>query len=158
MSGSTGSDAAPDAAPDTGAGPGAEADFGVGVFGIDHVQLTMPLRGEPEARRFYGEILGLREVAKPAALADRGGCWFVGPGGTAIHLGIDQRFIAAKKAHLCLIVGDLTAARRRLAATDTPVIEDDAQAGLDRCYTADPFGNRIELVDALDAGFTAREG
>lgn len=118
----------------------------------------MPIRGEPEARRFYGEVLGLQEVAKPAALAKRGGCWFVGPGGSAIHLGIDQRFIAAKKAHLCLVVADLAAARRHLAAADVPLIEDDAQSGLDRCYTADPFGNRIELVDALDAGFTARDG
>lgn len=127
----------------------------VGVLGIDHVQIAIPVRGEPEARRFYGEVLGLREVAKPDTLASRGGCWFVGPGGTAIHLGVADRFIAAGKAHICLIVADLGAARQVLAAADAPILEDTA-AGLDRCYTADPFGNRIELVDASDAGFSDR--
>ena len=137
------------------AGGKAAAMRGIGVIGIDHVQLLMPVRGEPEARRFYGAVLGLREVDKPAALAERGGCWFVGPGSTAIHIGLDQRFIPARRAHVCLIVSDLAAARAALVATGAPVVEDHANLGLARCYTADPFGNRIELVDATDAGFTA---
>lgn len=129
---------------------------GAGVVGIDHVQLAMPVRGEAAARQFYGAVLGLREVAMPAALSGRGGCWFVGPGGTAIHLGVDERFIAAKKAHPCLIVADLDVARRALLAAGAVITEDDAAAGLGRCSTADPFGNRIELVDAGDAGFSDR--
>jgi catechol 2,3-dioxygenase-like lactoylglutathione lyase family enzyme len=133
---------------------GPDSGVGIGVVGIDHVQLLMPVRGEPQARHFYGEVLGLREVAKPAALAERGGCWFVGPGGTAVHIGVDQRFIAARRAHPCLIVADLAAARRALVAAGAPVAEDEANLGVARCYTADPFGNRIELVDASDAGFT----
>jgi catechol 2,3-dioxygenase-like lactoylglutathione lyase family enzyme len=130
------------------------ATTGIGVIGIDHVQLLMPVRGEPDARRFYGEVLGLREVTKPAALAERGGCWFVGPGGAAIHIGLDQRFIPARRAHVCLIVANLTAAREALVAGGATIVEDDANLGVARCYTADPFGNRIELVDAADAGFT----
>jgi catechol 2,3-dioxygenase-like lactoylglutathione lyase family enzyme len=147
---------------DAEAGAGAEArrdagnGTGIGAIGIDHVQLAMPPRGEADARRFYGALLGLREIEKPAALAERGGCWFVGPGGTAIHLGVDQRFIAARKAHPCLIVADLDIARATLSAGGAPIVDDDADAGLARCYTADPFGNRIELVDARDAGFTER--
>jgi catechol 2,3-dioxygenase-like lactoylglutathione lyase family enzyme len=133
------------------------AGAGIGVLGVDHIQLAMPVRGQAEARRFYGGILGLREVEKPAALADRDGCWFVGPGATAIHLGVDQRFLAAKKSHPCLIVADLRVARQALAAAGAPIVADDADSGLERCYTADPFGNRIELVDARDAGFTERE-
>ena len=134
---------------------GSEPAVGIGVIGIDHVQLLMPVRGEPEARRFYGGLLGLREVEKPAALSERGGCWFVGPGGTAIHIGLDQRFIAARRSHVCLIVANLTAARRMLAEAGVPVVDDEANLGVARCYTADPFGNRIELVDVADAGFTA---
>jgi catechol 2,3-dioxygenase-like lactoylglutathione lyase family enzyme len=131
------------------------AAIGIGVIGLDHVQLAMPPRGERDARRFYADILGLREVDKPAALAGRGGCWFVGPGGTAIHLGVDERFMAAKKGHPCLIVADLAAARRALADAHV-AIEDDAAPDVDRCYISDPFGNRIELVDVGDAGFTNR--
>jgi catechol 2,3-dioxygenase-like lactoylglutathione lyase family enzyme len=128
----------------------------VEIVGIDHVQLLMPTGGEPAARRFYGELLGLREVAKPEELAPRGGCWFVGVGGTAIHLSVDQRFIAAPKAHPGLIVVDLEAARRSLVAGGARVVEDPSGVRLRRCYTEDPFGNRIELIEAGDAGFSER--
>jgi catechol 2,3-dioxygenase-like lactoylglutathione lyase family enzyme len=128
----------------------------VEVIGFDHVQLLMPTGGEAAARRFYGELLGLREVAKPVELAPRGGCWFVGVGGTAIHVGVDQRFLAAPKAHPGLIVVDIAAAQRALAAAGARVIQDDSGLPVRRCYTEDPFGNRIELIDAGDAGFTGR--
>ena len=128
----------------------------VAIVGIDHVQLVMPTGGEAAARKFYGELLGLREVSKPPDLAPRGGCWFVGAGGTAVHLGVDQRFIAAKKAHPCLIVADLDAARRALAAAGMRIAEDETGVELHRFYVEDPFGNRIELVEAADAGFTGR--
>ncbi len=128
----------------------------VEIIGIDHVQLLMPTGGETAARQFYGELLGLREVAKPDELAARGGCWFVGVGGTAIHLGVDQRFIATRKGHPGLIVVDLEAARTALAAAGARVIDDDSGLRVLRCYTEDPFGNRIELIDAGDAGFTDR--
>jgi catechol 2,3-dioxygenase-like lactoylglutathione lyase family enzyme len=134
----------------------ARSIVGIGVIRIDDVQLLVPVRGEPEARRFYGKVLDLREVAKPAGLADRGGCWFVGPGGTAVHIGSDQRFIPARRAHPCLVVADLAAARLALVAAGASIVEDDSNLGVARCYTADPFGNRIELVDASDAGFTGR--
>ena len=101
----------------------------VDIVGIDHVQLLMPTGGEAAARRFYGELLGLREVAKPAELAPRDGCWFVGVGGTSLHLGVDQRFIAAHKAHPGLIVVDLDAARRALVAGGARIIEDDSGPG-----------------------------
>lgn len=128
----------------------------VEIIAIDHVQLLMPTGGEAAARQFYGELLGLREVAKPIELAPRGGCWFVGVGGTAIHLGVDQRFIAARKSHPGLIVADLGAARRALLAGGALVVEDDTGLPVSRCYTEDPFGNRIELIDAVDAGFSDR--
>ena len=128
----------------------------VEIIGIDHVQLVMPTGGEAAARRFYGELLGLREVDKPDELAPRGGCWFVGIGGTAIHLGVDQRFMAAPKGHPGLIVVDLAAARRALDAGGARVIEDGTGYPVRRCYTEDPFGNRIELIEASDAGFTDR--
>ena len=125
----------------------------VELVGVDHVQLTMPTGGERDARRFYGEILGLREVPKPDELSERGGCWFVGPG-VAIHLGVDQRFMPAKKGHPGLIVADLKAARQALDGAGAAIHADDAALPVRRLYTEDPFGNRIELIDARDAGFT----
>jgi catechol 2,3-dioxygenase-like lactoylglutathione lyase family enzyme len=68
------------------------------IVGLDHVQLAMPAGQEAQARAFYAELLGLTEVAKPAPLAARGGCWFAGPG-TMLHLGIEAEFQPARKAH-----------------------------------------------------------
>ncbi|MEP6638960.1 MAG: VOC family protein [Chloroflexota bacterium] len=123
------------------------------IVGIDHVQLSMPPGGEAEARRFYGGVLGLREVAKPAELAGRGGCWFLGTD-AAIHLAPEDAFRPHAKAHPALVVQDLGAARQALAAAGVPIEEDDSGLPVRRCYVRDPFGNRIELVDARDAGFS----
>jgi catechol 2,3-dioxygenase-like lactoylglutathione lyase family enzyme len=129
----------------------------IDLRGIDHVQLSMPAgaEAEAEARRFYRDILGLREMDKPAELESRGGCWFGGPGVT-IHLGIERGFRPLAKAHPALLVRDLDLARRALAATTVPISEDDSGLAVRRCYVHDPFGNRIELVDERDAGFSER--
>ena len=132
-------------------------------MGIDHVQLTMPAGGEDAARAFYGGLLGLREVPKPGPLAGRGGCWFVGAarGATAgdgpsfsLHLGAEADFRPARKAHVALLVEDLDGLRATLDAAGTPTIDDDAPIGVSRFYAHDPFGNRLELVDRRDAGFS----
>jgi catechol 2,3-dioxygenase-like lactoylglutathione lyase family enzyme len=123
------------------------------IAGIDHVQLSMPAGGEDEARRFYGEVLGLREVAKPQELAGRGGCWFVGTG-AAIHLGPEDGFRPLAKAHPAILVRDLAATREGLAGAGIAISEDPSGLPVRRCYIHDPFGNRIELVDLLDAGFS----
>ena len=125
----------------------------VELVGLDHIQLAMPDGEEALARLFYGGVLGLQEVRKPAPLRKRGGVWFVGPG-LAVHLGVEDPFLPATRAHPAFVVGDLEWARTRLAAHGVPVEEDDSGVDVRRCYTEDPFGNRIELVDARDAGFT----
>jgi catechol 2,3-dioxygenase-like lactoylglutathione lyase family enzyme len=123
------------------------------VVGLDHVQLAMPAGGEGTARAFYGGLLGLREVPKPAALAVRGGCWFVGRG-VALHLGVEADFRPASKAHPALLVDDLLGLRGALEAAGVSVVDDDAAIGVRRFHAFDPFGNRLELVDAADGGFT----
>ncbi len=125
------------------------------LLAIDHVQLSMPAEGEAAARAFYGEVLGLDEVPKPAALAGRGGVWFA-TGAIAVHLGVEQNFRPAVRAHPAFVVADLASLRDRLAASGAVITDDDSGLAVDRCYVADPFGNRIELVDAADAGFSRR--
>ena len=125
------------------------------IVGIDHVQLSMPPDGEEEARRFYAEILGLREIAKPPGLVGRGGCWFVGSNAAAIHLGREDGFTPHAKAHPAFVVRNLANTREALAAKGVPIEDDDSGMDVARLYVRDPFGNRIELVDARDAGFSA---
>ena len=125
------------------------------LTGIDHVQLAIPAGGEEQARSFYGGLLGLSEVAKPTALAGRGGCWFAGPG-VSIHLGVEDPFVPARKAHVALLVDDLVALRQALHGAGVEIRIDDADIGVRRFHAFDPFGNRLEFVDARDGGFTTR--
>jgi catechol 2,3-dioxygenase-like lactoylglutathione lyase family enzyme len=126
------------------------------LTGIDHVQLAIPAGGEADARAFYGGLLGLAEVPKPAALTGRGGCWFAAPG-VAIHLGVEEPFAPARKAHVALLVEDLGALRATLEGASVEIRDDPADIGVRRFHAFDPFGNRLELVDVLDGGFTTRD-
>ncbi len=115
----------------------------VKLTALHHIQLAMPKGQEDAARAFYSGALGLREVPKPAALAGRGGVWFEGKG-IALHLGVEDPFVPARKAHPAFGVTDLDAARQALADHDPTDIS--ALPDLRRFYIKDPFGNRIEIV------------
>lgn len=119
------------------------------VRAIDHVQLAMPAGGEAEALAFYGGLLGIPVVPKPAHLAARGGCWFEADG-LRVHLGVDPEFRPARKAHPALLVEDLPALVARLSAAGVAVRRDEPLEGYDRVYVDDPFGNRIELMEPVD--------
>lgn len=119
---------------------------------IHHVQTAMPAGGEDAARRFYGELLGLAEIEKPANLRRRGGVWFAA-GPLQLHLGVEAGFRPATKSHVAFAVRGLPALRERLVAAGRPVVGDEPLPGYDRCYTEDPFGNRVELLEvAASAG------
>lgn len=115
------------------------------IDGIDHVQIAAPRGCEEAARAFWGGVLGLAELDKPPLLAARGGAWFAA-GGQAVHVGVEEPFSPARKAHPALRCADLNAAAARLAAAGAPVLWADDIPGLRRFFTEDPFGNRIELV------------
>jgi catechol 2,3-dioxygenase-like lactoylglutathione lyase family enzyme len=119
----------------------------MGILGIDHVQLAAPPGCEDEARRFFAGVLGLTEIEKPSSLAARGGAWFRA-GEQQIHVGAEEGFIPASKAHPALLVESarLEDVAGRLARAGVPVTWDDELAPLRRFYTADPWGNRIELI------------
>ena len=114
---------------------------------IDHVQLAMPVDSEAMARDFYRDLLGMTELPKPEQLAKRGGCWFAS-GSVQVHLGVESDFRPAKKAHPALRCGDYDGLTSRLRAAGVEVKEDDNIPGVRRCHIADPFGNRIELIES----------
>jgi catechol 2,3-dioxygenase-like lactoylglutathione lyase family enzyme len=121
------------------------ADDRFEVVALDHVQIAAPDGCEEAARRFYGELLGLLELPKPATLAGRGGVWFQ-LGGQALHIGVEQPFTPARKAHPALLVRNLAALAERLQAAGVAVTWDADLPGYQRFYTADPWGNRLELL------------
>jgi catechol 2,3-dioxygenase-like lactoylglutathione lyase family enzyme len=115
------------------------------IVRLDHVQLAMPPGGEEAAGAFYCGLLGLEPVPKPAPLAARGGCWFR-RGGTVVHLGVEEDFRPARKAHPAFAVRDLPALEAALGAAGVAVRPNtDLEPGRG-AYADDPFGNRIEFV------------
>jgi catechol 2,3-dioxygenase-like lactoylglutathione lyase family enzyme len=117
------------------------------IVGVDHVQLAAPPGCEAAAREFYGRLLGLPELVKPAPLAARGGAWFAA-GAQQLHIGVTADFVPAAKAHPALSVDGLDELAARLTAAGVAVNWDDALPGVKRAFTADPWGNRIELLAA----------
>ena len=108
----------------------------------------MPAGREAEAIAFYEGLLGIAHVPKPDHLATRGGCWFE-DGDLKVHLGVDTNFRPATKAHPAFIVDDVRSitAAAAVAAAGFVVNDDEPLDGYDRVYVADPFGNRIELME-----------
>ena len=118
------------------------------ITAIDHIQLAMPQGEEDSARAFYVGLLGFVELPKPAQLAGRGGAWFES-GAVRLHLGVETDFRPARKAHPAFLVDDLPALLSRLEADGFSINRDVPLDGYDRAHIADPFGNRIELMQKL---------
>jgi catechol 2,3-dioxygenase-like lactoylglutathione lyase family enzyme len=117
------------------------------ITALDHVQLAAPPGCEPAARQFFGKLLGLPELAKPPALAARGGVWFaIGDRGQQLHIGVTAEHTPARKAHPAFAASDLDALADRLAAAGHQVRWDDELPGVRRFYVDDPWGNRLELL------------
>ena len=120
---------------------------GFSFVAIDHVQLAMPPGEESTARRFYADVLELPELPKPPQLAARGGCWFGGEG-VQLHLGVEQDFRPARKAHPAIRCAGYETLLAKLKSAGVEVTEVDDLPGVRRCHIFDPFGNRIELIAA----------
>jgi catechol 2,3-dioxygenase-like lactoylglutathione lyase family enzyme len=118
------------------------------IYGLDHIQMAIPPGSEDQARGFYIGVLGLSEVPKPAHLVSRGGVWLTG-GTLNLHLGVEEDFRPALKAHPALLVEDLGDLIARCEDDGFSIRRDTPLDGYDRVYVADPFGNRIELMERL---------
>jgi catechol 2,3-dioxygenase-like lactoylglutathione lyase family enzyme len=117
------------------------------ITGIDHIQVAAPARPEAAARAFYGALLGLEEIPKPEALRAGGGCWFR-VGSQELHIGVEDPFVPALKAHPSFVVSDLDELRTRLNDAGIAIKDDERIPGVRRFYAADPFGNRLEFRQA----------
>jgi catechol 2,3-dioxygenase-like lactoylglutathione lyase family enzyme len=116
------------------------------MIDIDHVQIAAPKGCEGEARRFFGILLGLDEIEKPLPLRSRGGCWFK-VGSRQLHIGVEEPFQAAVKAHPAFAVSNIEALFIVLEKAGVKCTWDEALGGTRRFYTRDPWGNRLEFTE-----------
>lgn len=120
------------------------------------MQVACPRGGEDVARRFYAEALGMTEVDKPADLAARGGCWFraynaAGAVAAELHVGVEDPFAPARKAHPAFVVDDLAGVARRLRDLGFEVDESQRESfpGHLRLHSFDGHGNRVEVLQPV---------
>ena len=121
------------------------------IIGLDHAQICIPTGAEDEARAFYCGVLGLPEIEKPDALKPRGGLWLQA-GDRAVHIGTEPPFDRTQtKAHLAYAVDDLEAWRTQLADHGIDAEDGVPIPGYTRFEFRDPFGNRVEFIEALSS-------
>jgi ubiquinone/menaquinone biosynthesis C-methylase UbiE/catechol 2,3-dioxygenase-like lactoylglutathione lyase family enzyme len=126
------------------------------VLGVDHVQITAPRAREADARAFYGGLLGLQEIPKPAVLVPRGGAWYR-CGRQALHLGLEDDFTPQARAHPAFLVRDLDALCARLESAGIPITTGAQIPGYRRCEARDPFGNRLEFLQRQEQPVTTED-
>ena len=118
------------------------------IKALQHVQISIPVGAEDEARAFYCEVLGLAEIPKPESLAGRGGFW-LGLGETQIHFGAEDGIERSRtKAHVAYVVDDLSGWREALLQAGCKIKESIPIPGYDRFEFRDPFGNRVEFLES----------
>jgi catechol 2,3-dioxygenase-like lactoylglutathione lyase family enzyme len=119
------------------------------ILGVQHAQITIPQGMEEAARQFYCDFLGLKEVSKPGSLHGRGGFWMEA-GAFTVHVGTEEHFDRLQtKAHLAYQVDGLNAWRVKLESRGIKILEGIPIPGFDRFEFRDPFGNRVEFMEAL---------
>ena len=120
------------------------------IQAIHHVQITIPIGKEDDAREFYCGLLGLSEIQKPDALKSRGGLWLE-IGEFQVHLGVEdvdrQRL---SKAHVAYLVKGLDDWRARLIENDIEILDGIPIPNYNRFEFRDPFGNRVEFLEQID--------
>ena len=122
----------------------------IGIVQIDHVNVVVPKSLEDEAKRFYGSVLGLKEIPKPVELRANGGAWYE-LGALQLHLSAkpDLANGHTRKGHVCYTVADVGFAEEQLRKGGIEIIPDDQPVeGQPRFYVRDPGGNLIELAQA----------
>jgi catechol 2,3-dioxygenase-like lactoylglutathione lyase family enzyme len=127
---------------------------------LDHLQICIPLGKENEARSFYTNILGLKEIPKPLPLVQDGGLWYV-IGDIQLHIGTEgagKEMNQSKKRHLAFEVSDLEASRIVLEKHRVEIRNEKPLPGIKRFSVIDPFDNRIELLEVIEFSHGANHG
>jgi catechol 2,3-dioxygenase-like lactoylglutathione lyase family enzyme len=114
------------------------------ILGVDHVTVTAPEELESEVVTWYRECLGLEPVEKPEG-SRSSGAWFRA-GSQEVHISVDPHN-PPRSAHFGLRVDDFDAVIDRLRNARCHIEQARPIPGRHRCFTRDPAGNSIEIVN-----------
>jgi len=115
------------------------------VTQLHHVNVTVPAELEQAAKDFYGSVLGLIQVPKPAA-ARQNGAWYQ-IGDNQLHLSVEEETNGLSSRHICFSVSDLAEAEKRFRDAGVEILSDPRPVpGTSRFYVRDPGGNQLEIV------------
>lgn len=118
---------------------------------LDHVQVCIPRGAEPQAREFYGGLLGLEEIEKPEAIRKNGGMWY-SVADVQLHVGVEDS-VAPSKRHPAFEVENVEGVRAFLEQNGVRTKDEETIPGMRRFSFFDPFGNRIELLEKTAGDF-----
>ncbi len=125
-------------------------DGGASVQRIHHAAIVVPTDRLDEARRFYGDVLGLRETERPNADLDSPGVWY-GLGETELHIQCrDDAPTDESDRPPAFIIGDVASLKDRLRERGAEVIDAPTLMGRERFFSRDPCGNRLEFMTLTD--------
>ena len=121
------------------------------IKALNHVDIIIPKDSDALARKYFCEILGLKEIAKPEVLRKNGGFWLE-LNNSQLHLsyekkeGVDPK---KTKAHFAFEVIDLKKMEERLNQNGYATKKQEQIPGMLRFESEDPFGHRIEFLQYL---------
>jgi len=118
------------------------------ILRIHHAQITVAASDLEAARSFYRDVLGMKEIPKPASLAARGGLWLQA-GRHQLHIGVEENANRlATRAHIAYEVNDVALWKTHLERSGVNILDSIPIPGYARFEFRDPFGNRVELIQA----------
>ncbi|MBV9122569.1 MAG: VOC family protein [Planctomycetes bacterium] len=124
------------------------------VTQIDHCSVL--ITDIERSRRFYRDLLGLKEIPKPRTF-DFVVLWF-DLGNQQLHLLLKDQPDTRSPRHFALRVKDTAAARTYFQERQVAIQETVLIPGADRFFIFDPDGNRIEIIRWLEPYDPARSG
>lgn len=112
---------------------------------LNHLQICIPKNKEPEARAFYCQLIGLKEIEKPEYLRKNGGFW-LSVADIELHIGAEDQ-INQSKRHPAFEVDHLNCIKQAFRSKNIKIKEDKSLPEFNRFSFYDPFNNRIELLE-----------
>ena len=117
------------------------------IVGVNHVQVNVPTTALPQAREFYLNFMGMKEITRPTSFKSPG-IW-MHAGNFEMHIGVEDNIDRTTRAHVAYEVNDLAHWRNKITAAGYPIKEQPLIPGYDRFQFRDPFGNNIELISKV---------